>query len=83
LVGVSLGLAALVKPHAIFMLPAFTIFALMVSYKLASGSWVAGFRSAGSAILGFSMAKFGLGFLFAGIEGLKLFGGYSNFRHGK
>ena len=78
LVGVSLGLAALVKPHAIFMLPAFTIFALMVSYKLASGSWVAGFRSAGSAILGFSMAKFGLGFLFAGIEGLKLFGGYSS-----
>ena len=78
LVGISLGLAALVKPHAIFMLPAFTIFALVVSYKLASGSWLAGIRSAGSTIAGFFVAKFGLGFLFAGTEGLKLFGGYGS-----
>jgi len=78
LVGISLGLAALVKPHAIFMLPAFSIFALVVSYKLASGNWLAGLRSAGSTILGFSFAKFGLGFLFAGTEGLKLFGGYGS-----
>jgi len=78
LVGISLGLAALVKPHAIFMLPAFTVFALVVSYKLASGSWLAGLRSAGSSIAGFFVAKFGLGFLFAGTEGLKLFGGYGS-----
>jgi phosphoglycerol transferase len=78
LVGISLGLAALVKPHAIFMLPAFTIFALVISYKLASGSWLAGIRSAGSTIAGFFVAKFGLGFLFAGTEGLKLFGGYGS-----
>ena len=78
MVGVSLGLAALVKPHAIFMLPAFTVFALVVSYKLASGSWLAGIRSAGSTIAGFFVAKFGLGFLFAGTEGLKLFGGYGS-----
>lgn len=78
LVGVSLGLAALVKPHAIFMLPAFTVFALVVSYKLAAGSWLAGIRAAASTILGFSVAKFGLGFLFAGTEGLKLFGGYGS-----
>ena len=78
LVGISLGLAALVKPHAIFMLPAITVFALVVSYKLASGSWLAGLRSAGSTIAGFLVAKFGLGFLFAGTEGLKLFGGYGS-----
>ena len=78
LVGISLGLAALVKPHAIFMLPAITVFALVVSYKLASGSWLAGLRSAGSTIAGFFVAKFGLGFLFAGTEGLKLFGGYGS-----
>jgi len=78
LVGISLGLATLVKPHAIFMLPAFTVFALVVSYKLASGSWLAGLRSAGSTIAGFFVAKFGLGFLFAGTEGLKLFGGYGS-----
>jgi phosphoglycerol transferase len=78
MVGVSLGLAALVKPHAIFMLPAFTIFALVISYKLAAGSWLAGIRAAASTIAGFSVAKFGLGFLFAGTEGLKLFGGYGS-----
>ena len=78
LVGMSLGLAALVKPHAIFMLPAFSIFSLIVSYKLASGSWKAGIRSAGSTILGFFISKLGLGFLFAGTEGLKLFGGYGS-----
>jgi phosphoglycerol transferase len=78
LVGVSLGLAALVKPHAIFMLPAFTIFALVVSYKLNAGNWLAGLKAAVAAILGFFVAKFGLGFLFAGTEGLKLFGGYGS-----
>ena len=77
-VGISLGLAALIKPHAIFMLPAFSIFSLVVSYKLASGNWLAGLRSAGSTIFGFFVAKFGLGFLFAGTEGLKLFGGYGS-----
>ena len=78
LVGVSLGLAALVKPHAIFMLPAFAIFALVVAFKLSSGSWFAGLKATGTTILGFFVAKFGLGFLFAGTEGLKLFGGYSS-----
>jgi phosphoglycerol transferase len=78
LVGVSLGLAALIKPHAIFMLPAFTIFALVVSYKLNAGNWLAGLKAAGAAVLGFFVAKFGLGFLFAGTEGLKLFGGYGS-----
>jgi phosphoglycerol transferase len=78
LVGISLGITALIKPHAIFMLPAFSIFSLIVSYKLASGSWKAGLRSAGSTILGFVVSKFGLGFLLAGTEGLKLFGGYGS-----
>ncbi|MCX6478145.1 MAG: glycosyltransferase family 39 protein, partial [Micrococcales bacterium] len=59
LVGISLGLAALVKPHAIFMLPAFTIFALVVSYKLNAVNWLAGLKAAGAAILGFFVAKFG------------------------
>jgi phosphoglycerol transferase len=78
LVGISLGFAALVKPHAVFMLPAFTIFAVVVSYKHASGNWLQGVKSAITTVLGFGVAKFGLGFLFAGTEGLKLFGGYSS-----
>ena len=78
LVGLSLGLAALVKPHAIFMLPAFVVFATVMSYKSASSKWLPGIRSASTTFVGFGVAKFGLGFLFAGFEGLKLFGGYGS-----
>jgi phosphoglycerol transferase len=75
--GLALGVAALVKPHAIFMLPAFTIFAFVVAYKKDQGSWASGLRSSAATIVGFAVSKFGLGFLFAGVEGLSLFGGYS------
>lgn len=78
LAGLSLGVAALVKPHAIFMLPAFAIFAFVVAYKKIEGSWVVGLKSAGATVVGFVVAKFGLGFAFAGTEGLKLFGGYGS-----
>lgn len=76
--GVALGVAALVKPHAIFMLPAFAIFAFVVTYKKVDGTWIAGLRSATASIAGFVVSKFGLGFIFAGTEGLKLFGGYGS-----
>lgn len=76
--GLALGVAALVKPHAIFMLPAFAIFALVVAYKESEGAWVGGIKAAGVTITGFVLAKFGLGFAFAGAEGLKLFGGYGS-----
>ena len=77
LVGISLGLAALVKPHAIFMLPAFTIFALIVAYKFSHGQWMSGLKSAGATLVGFVIAKFGVGFALAGTAGLSVFGGYS------
>jgi phosphoglycerol transferase len=77
LVGMSLGLAALTKPHAIFMLPAFTIFALIVSYKFSNEKWLAGLKSAGATLVGFVVAKFGVGFALAGTAGLSVFGGYS------
>lgn len=75
--GLSLGVAALVKPHAIFMLPAFALFAFIVAYKQDHGGWVSGIKSSMTTIAGFAVSKFGLGFLFAGVEGLSLFGGYS------
>ena len=75
--GLALGVAALVKPHAIFMLPAFTIFAFVVAYKKDQGGWASGLRSSAATIVGFAVSKFGLGFLFAGVEGLSLFGGYA------
>ena len=76
--GIALGVAALVKPHAIFMLPAFAIFAFVVAYKKEGGNWITGLKSASASIVGFIIAKFGLGFVFAGTEGLKLFGGYGS-----
>ena len=78
LVGVALGIAALVKPHAIFMLPAFAVFAFLLAYKLGGKGMLEGFKSGILTMAGFVVAKFGLGFLFAGTEGLKLFGGYSS-----
>ncbi len=77
-VGFSLGLAALVKPHAVFMLPAFLVFAALVSIKNSDKKWQAGLKSIVTTTAGFVISKFGIGFLFAGTEGLKLFGGYAS-----
>lgn len=76
--GLSLGAAALVKPHAIFMLPAFLVFASIFAYKKYEGSWFQGVRAGLAVIVGFMVTKLGLGFAFAGTEGLKLFGGYGS-----
>ena len=74
--GLSLGATALVKPHAVFMLPAFVIFAFIFAFKKSDSSWLQGIRAGAAVAVGFLITKFGLGFAFAGTEGLKLFGGY-------
>lgn len=76
--GFSLGVAALIKPHAIFLLPAFAVFALLFCYKQSNSSWLRGVLASGSLSLGFAVSKFGLGFIFAGTKGLSLLGGYSS-----
>ena len=76
--GLSLGATALVKPHAVFMLPAFVIFAFIFAYKKSGSIWLQGLRASASVATGFLVTKFGLGFAFAGTEGLKLFGGYGS-----
>jgi len=76
--GASLGLTALVKPHAIFMLPAFVVFAFVIAYKKFDSSWIKGLVAAATSSAGFFISKLGLGFIFAGTEGLKLFGGYGS-----
>ena len=75
--GISLGATALVKPHAIFMLPAFAIFAFIYAYKKFDSSWPRAITAGLSVAVGFLVTKFALGFAFAGAEGLKLFGGYA------
>jgi phosphoglycerol transferase len=76
--GVSLGATALVKPHAIFMVPAFGIFALVYVYKKYSSAWVRAIAASSAVVVGFMAAKLGLGFAFAGTAGLKFFGGYGS-----
>jgi phosphoglycerol transferase len=76
--GLALGATALVKPHALFMLPAFAIFAFIYSYKKHSSGWTQATNAAVMMVTGFVVSKFGMGFLFAGSAGLKLFGGYES-----
>jgi phosphoglycerol transferase len=76
--GLSLGTTALVKPHAVFMLPAFVVFALIFAYKKSDSNWLHAIRAGATVAVGFLITKFGLGFAFAGTEGLKLFGGYGS-----
>ena len=79
LVGSLLGLTALVKPHAIFALPAFFAYSLISNLNsnivLRSTAWI---RST-YFVMAFFLVKFGLGFLFAGTNGLTIFGrGYES-----
>lgn len=76
--GLSLGATALVKPHAVFMLPAFVFFAFLFAYKKSGSGWIRGLQASAAVATGFLATKFGLGFAFAGTEGLKLFGGYGS-----
>jgi phosphoglycerol transferase len=72
--GAMLGLAALVKPHAIFTLPAFMLFALIVALRAEGGSWRKGALASVGTLGAFLLVKFGGGFAFAGVFGLTLFG---------
>jgi phosphoglycerol transferase len=77
--GGLLGLTALIKPHAIFTLPALLLFAILITYRSEGGSLgkalIAGAGKFGMAAL----VKFGGGFLFAGVSGFSIFGsGYES-----
>lgn len=77
-VGASLGLAALVKPHAIFLVPAFAVFAFLIDFKKHNSNWVRALISGAAVAFGFVLAKLGFGFAFAGERGLRFFGGYGS-----
>jgi phosphoglycerol transferase len=72
--GILLGLSALVKPHALFFLPAIVIYILYVSRKK-EGKWaLQAFKNAGSFIVFSFLSKFLIGYFFAGGAGVTLFG---------
>jgi phosphoglycerol transferase len=78
-VGAMLGLTALVKPHALFTLPAFLLFALIVAMRGEGGTFGKGVIASLSALAAFITVKFGGGFAFAGVTGLSVFGtGYGD-----
>lgn len=78
MLGFLLGLAALVKPHAIFSLPAIMLFAFLVSIRGIQGNLKKALVTNIVLIGGFFATKLGLGFAFAGVAGLSLFGtGYT------
>ena len=76
LLGVVLGLMSLVKVHALFLIPAASLF-------LGAGAWIGGDRRLRTALLAAAIAplvalgiKFGLGYLIAGEPALSLFGSF-------
>jgi phosphoglycerol transferase len=72
--GALLGFSALVKPHALFTLPAFLLFALLVALRSEGGSLGKGLIVSLGKLGAFAVVKFGGGFAFAGAAGLSLFG---------
>ncbi len=72
--GAVLGLSALVKPHALFTLPAFLLFGLLVAMRSDQGSLSNGLVASFGKLGAFAVVKFGGGFVFAGASGLSLFG---------
>ncbi len=75
LIGVGLGLLALVKPHALFLAPPFVVYASFLALK-GDGKRVLNIAVNSIAIVAATLAtKLGLGFAFAGERGLGLFGG--------
>ena len=78
-VALALGLTSLVKPHALFALPAFIIFGLVASRKAEGSSWGNAILQQASVLAGFFVVKLGLGFAFAGLSGVTLLGnGYGD-----
>ena len=72
--GILLGLTALVKPHALFLLPAVAIYILYVSRKQA-GKWVLqAIRNTIICAASAFAAKFSIGYLLAGKAGATIFG---------
>lgn len=74
-IGVGLGLLALVKPHALFLAPPFVVYASFLALK-GDGKRFLNLAVSSIAIVAATLAtKLSLGFVFAGERGLGLFGG--------
>ena len=76
LAGLSLGLAALVKPHALFMIPPLLLYVAWLGNQVTRMT-LARVVSTWAIFLGCCLGlKFTLGYIFAGREGLSFFGSF-------
>ena len=78
LLGVTLGLTSLVKPHGIFLLPALMAFTLLIEARRVGDAKKRKLMATLIVAAGFFASKAAVGFAFAGVNGLRLFGGYES-----
>lgn len=69
-----LGLSALVKPHAIFMVPAFMLFSFLTTLRREGKGFTKALSVGFTTLVSFSIVKLGGGLAFAGSKGLSFFG---------
>lgn len=72
--GVYLALLSLVKPHALLLGAGIGTYLLVTQWGEKSGRWIRLVKEGGSLVVATVVVKFGLGFIFAGPNGLTLFG---------
>lgn len=74
--GTLLGVAALAKPHALFVLPALIIYIFLSTRATKSSYMVQSIKRLGSFVGAALVSKVAIGYLIAGEKGLTLFGSY-------
>lgn len=74
--GFIMGCTSLVKPHALFMIPAFCLCILFFSYKSIDKWMTTGLKNAAIFVAAMFATKFIVSFLIAGKSGLTLFGNF-------
>jgi len=73
--GVYLALLSLVKPHALLLGAGIATYLLATQWGEKQGRWVRLIKEGGALVLATIVVKFGLGLIFAGPNGITLFGG--------
>lgn len=76
LLGVMMGCSSLVKPHALFVIPAFCLCIAYFAYKDQDRWFVAAVKNSAVFIGVMLLTKFGFSYLVAGKAGLTLFGNF-------
>ncbi|NIF29504.1 phosphoglycerol transferase [Pantoea sp. Tr-811] len=76
LFGFIMGCASLVKPHAMFVIPAFCLCIMFFAYKSVDNWFTTGAKSAVVFVLTMMLTKWGFSFAVAGKAGLTLFGNF-------